>query len=112
MLINIVSFKSAGPSAVRRDVDDLVRELVGGGGRAPDSNNESPISSVPGTPVMSQTSILHAPSAMPSLVGRASRLSDAASDRGSLGTTLVQFNGATDEVVHRYACTFLVAFYL
>ncbi|KAI0924765.1 hypothetical protein AcW1_006784 [Taiwanofungus camphoratus] len=91
---------SGGPSTVRRDVDDLVSSLVGPS-RGVDSAIESPVSSVPGTPALGQTSSLPGPSAL-SLSGRLSRQSDAASDRISLGTTFVQsVNGTTDHVVDR-----------
>ncbi|KAI0923994.1 hypothetical protein AcV5_009371 [Taiwanofungus camphoratus] len=96
---------SGGPSTVRRDVDDLVSSLVGPS-RGVDSAIESPVSSVPGTPALGQTSSLPGPSAL-SLSGRLSRQSDAASDRISLGTTFVQsVNGTTDHVVDRYAVFF------
>ena len=104
-LIHVLFFKSSAPSVARKDVDELVRELVGGASsiRAPESNNESPLSSVPGTPVLGQTATLHPQPTAPSILGRTSRQSDAAFDRVSLGTAVTQStNGATDEVVHRY----------
>ncbi|EIW79202.1 cytoplasmic dynein intermediate chain [Coniophora puteana RWD-64-598 SS2] len=95
----------AGPStAARRDVDDLIFSLVGptSPGRPPPSDNLSgdatPSSSVPGTPPR-PTSSLHA---LLSASGRVSRQSDVASDRYSLGTTMVgTANSGTDHVVDR-----------
>ncbi|CCM00365.1 uncharacterized protein FIBRA_02395 [Fibroporia radiculosa] len=94
---------STGPSVARRDVDDLVSSLIGSGiGRGVDSAAESPVSSVPGTPALGQTSSLPGPSA-PSLSGRLSRQSDLASDRVSISTTLAQSaNGTTDHIMDRY----------
>lgn len=99
--------QTAGPSTARRDVDDLVTSLLGTNiGRSADSANDSPASSMPGTPALGQTSspAIAGPSALSlSLSGRMSRQSDGASDRVSLGTTFVQSaNGGTDNVIERY----------
>ncbi|RPD64262.1 dynein intermediate chain [Lentinus tigrinus ALCF2SS1-7] len=92
--------ESTGPStAARRDVDDLVNVLIGSSSRV-DSAVDTPISSTPGTPALGQPISLPGPSSI--LSGRLSRQSDAASDRYSLGTTLIQSqNGATENVIER-----------
>ncbi|KAH9933309.1 WD40-repeat-containing domain protein [Fomitopsis serialis] len=93
----------AGPSVVRRDVDDLVSSLIGTDiGRRVDSRAGSPPTSVPSTPLLAQSRSLAGPSTL-SPSGRLSRQSDAASDRISVGTTFVQSstNGTTDHVVDR-----------
>ncbi|EED80588.1 predicted protein, partial [Postia placenta Mad-698-R] len=74
--------ETAGPSTARRDVDDLVTSLLGTNiGRSADSANDSPASSMPGTPALGQTSspAIAGPSALSlSLSGRMSRQSDGA----------------------------------
>lgn len=95
--------QTAGPSTVRRDVDDLVTSLIGTDiGRRTDSRAGSPgPTSVPGTPLLAQSRSLAGVSTL-SPSGRLSRQSDAASDRISVGTTFVQSTtGTTDHVVDR-----------
>ena len=80
-------------------MDDLVNVLVGPSSRV-DTAVDTPISSVPGTPALGQPISLPGPPSV--LSGRLSRNSDAASDRYSLGTTLIQSqNGATENVMDR-----------
>ncbi|KZT09925.1 WD40 repeat-like protein [Laetiporus sulphureus 93-53] len=99
--------ESAGPSVVRRDVDDLVTSLIGTNIGRGDTSLESPISSIPGTPLGDRPrSSIPIPSSASgtgfSPSGRASRQSDVGSDRLNMGTTFVQSaNGGTDHVVDR-----------
>lgn len=83
-------------------MDELVNELIRSSSNRIDSAMDTPISSTPGTPSLGHPISLPGPSSV--LSGRLSRQSDAASDRYSLGTTLVQSqNGATESVIERYA---------
>ncbi|KAG5647883.1 hypothetical protein DXG03_007807 [Asterophora parasitica] len=83
----------AGPTPVRRDLDDLVNELVGSspsrGGR--DSGDRSPASSIPGTPSLGHSIGLPGPSA----------LSMSGSGRASIGATTAVQSSSTDHVVER-----------
>ncbi|KAI0726724.1 WD40 repeat-like protein [Fomitopsis betulina] len=91
------------PSADRINVDELVTSLIGNNnGRRMDSRAGSPgPTSVPGTPLISQSRNLPAASTL-SPSGRISRQSDAASDHISVGTTFAQSTvGTTDHVVDR-----------
>ncbi|KAF9462959.1 dynein intermediate chain [Collybia nuda] len=94
----------AGPTPVRKDLDDLVNALVGSPSRGGlDSGDLTPASSIPGTPSLGHNIGLPGPSALSmSGSGRASRQSDFSADRVSLGTTLAQSsNSATDHVIER-----------
>ncbi|KAI1793564.1 WD40 repeat-like protein [Ganoderma leucocontextum] len=95
-----VSEGTGGPSGVRRDVDDLVNALIGSGSRGEaGSAVDTPVSSVPGTPALGQSTL---PGTSSVISGRLSRQSDVPSDRYSLGTTLIQSqNGATESVIER-----------
>ncbi|KIJ62044.1 hypothetical protein HYDPIDRAFT_30860 [Hydnomerulius pinastri MD-312] len=90
-------------TAARRDVDDLVHALVGGSRGGFDSGGDiTPSSSLPGTPPRQNTLLYSSSTLSPS--GRVSRQSDvgSASERISLGTTMVgSANAATDHVVER-----------
>ena len=93
------NFQAAGPSR-RENIDELVNVLIGSNSRV-DSGLDTPISSTPGTPALGQPISLPGTSSI--LSGRLSRQSDAASDRLSLGTTLIQSqNGATESLMERY----------
>lgn len=86
------------PSAARRDVDQLVNQLVGDGSSSFRTPDMTPSPSVPGTPSLGHAINLPGPSGLnPS--GRVSRQSDAASDLLSMGTTLM--NSGTDNILDR-----------
>ncbi|KAI0060930.1 WD40 repeat-like protein [Artomyces pyxidatus] len=89
------SVETTNSSIARRDVTQLLNQLVGDEFASPDL---TPSSSIPGTPNLGYGIDLPGPSSLRAS-GRASRLSDTGSDRASMGTTLVQ--SATDNVVER-----------
>ncbi|KAF5373244.1 hypothetical protein D9615_007436 [Tricholomella constricta] len=88
----------AGPTPVRKDLDDLVNALVGSpsrGGR--DSGDRSP--SIPGTPSLGHSIGLPGPSALSmSGSGRASRQSDFSA---SVGAAPALQSSSTDHVIER-----------
>ncbi|KAG6895805.1 hypothetical protein C0992_012357 [Termitomyces sp. T32_za158] len=88
----------AGPTPVRRDLDDLVNSLVGSPSRGSrESGDRSP--SIPGTPSIGNLVGLPGPSALSmSGSGRASRQSDFST---SIGPTLNQPSSSTDHVIER-----------
>ncbi|KAF8223518.1 WD40 repeat-like protein [Tricholoma matsutake] len=94
----------AGPTPVRKDLDELVNALVGSPSRGgSESGDLTPSSPIPGTPSLGPSVALpgHSARSIPGS-GRASRQSDFSSDRISLGTTLAQSsNAATDHVIER-----------
>ena len=83
-----------------QEVISLVTSLVGPGRGAESAGDLTPSSSMPGTPAVSQMP-LGGLSAPPLLSGRASRMSDAGSERMSLGTTLAATQSGTDHVMDR-----------
>ncbi|KAI0741550.1 WD40 repeat-like protein [Daedaleopsis nitida] len=93
---------STGPSR-RGDIDELVNVLTGSTSRIV-SAGDTPFSSIPGTPALGQSIPLPGPSSVRSrrLSNQSDAASVSASDRYSLGTTLIQSqNGATESVIDR-----------
>jgi dynein intermediate chain len=89
-----------GPSSIaRRDVDDLVNQLVGSRGGLDTGGDVTPSSSLPNTPPRPSTNLLHGSALSPS--GRVSRQSDVGSDRDrvSMGTTMVGMMEHVDRVL-------------
>ncbi|KAG6868069.1 hypothetical protein C0993_007802 [Termitomyces sp. T159_Od127] len=89
----------AGPTPVRRDLDDLVNSLVGSPSRGSRESGGDRSPSIPGTPSMGNMIGLAGPSALSmSGSGRASRQSDFST---SIGPTPNQPSSSTDHVIER-----------
>lgn len=89
-----------GPSSgARRDVDDLVNQLVGSRSGLDTGGELTPSSSLPNTPPRPSTNLLYGSTLSPS--GRVSRQSDVGSDRDrvGMGTTMVGMMEHVDRVL-------------
>ncbi|OAX38984.1 WD40 repeat-like protein [Rhizopogon vinicolor AM-OR11-026] len=88
----------AGPSSgARRDVDELVNQLVGNRSGLDTGGDVTPSSSLPNTPPRPTANLFYGSTLSPS--GRVSRQSDAGSDRVSMGTTMVGMTEHIERVV-------------
>ncbi|KAG6813836.1 hypothetical protein H0H92_006780 [Tricholoma furcatifolium] len=89
----------AGPTPVRRDLDDLVNSLVGSPSRGSRESGGELSPSIPGTPALNTTIGLPGPSVLSmSGSGRASRQSDFSA---SVGPIPAQTSSSTEHVIER-----------